>query len=166
MLESNEQPSQTRGRSTQKRPLNSSSQSKGSQPKSRVRVRESGVATNESDTRRIARSPTPGSTDVEPEEPHPITQATSRKLFHLYFCFIHFLTDHTDESQYTYVYESPGYETLLQFAEKQLGGNSASRTNETLQKLAKANLTPSLETQRRGASVRASYHAVFFSLFT
>jgi hypothetical protein len=82
-------------------------------------------------------------------------------LFNLWV--VRFLTGYAAESQYTYVYESPGYETLRQFAEEQLGGNSAARTKEILEKVAKANLTPSLETQRRGASVSVYFDAAFSS---
>jgi hypothetical protein len=84
-LESDVQSSQTRGRSTQKHPLGTSSK-----PKPRVRVRESNVPANEDNTRGIARSPTPGSTDVEPEEPDPTTQATNCKLL-LFFIYVLFI---------------------------------------------------------------------------
>jgi hypothetical protein len=62
----------TRGRSTQKRQLGASSKAKS---KSSVRVRESNRATDKENALKIARSPTPGSTDVEPEESDPSAQA-------------------------------------------------------------------------------------------
>jgi hypothetical protein len=87
-VESDEQPSQTRGRSTQKRPLDSS-KARAPQPKLRVRVHESNGAANAGDTPQIARSPTPGSTDVEPEEPQSATQETNGMFLFLFlFLFL------------------------------------------------------------------------------
>ncbi|KAG9084998.1 hypothetical protein FRC06_003774, partial [Ceratobasidium sp. 370] len=75
-----------------------------SQPRHRVRVHETDPKANEeqerrkreSNLKRIARSPTPGSTDVEPDEPSQHTSAQQPA-----------------ESQYTYIWNDVGYESLV-----------------------------------------------------
>ncbi|KAG8732531.1 hypothetical protein FRC10_000855, partial [Ceratobasidium sp. 414] len=78
-----------------------------SQPGHRVHVCETNAKADkeqlqhkrESDLKHIVRSPTPGSTDLEPEE----------------------LSQHAAESQYTYVWNDISYESLVDYAGARLG---------------------------------------------
>jgi hypothetical protein len=83
-LESDEQPSQAWGWSTQKHPLGTSSK-----PKPHVCVHKSNIPENEGNTCGIECLPTPGSTDVEPEELDPTTQVTYLSCF--IFIFVLFI---------------------------------------------------------------------------
>ncbi|KAG9087423.1 hypothetical protein FS749_002925 [Ceratobasidium sp. UAMH 11750] len=85
-----------------------------------------------------SRSPTPGSTDVDPAE-------------------LDFVTGKTQAgSQYTYVYETVDHSNLLRIAEKKLGENmDGHSTQEILEKLrvAAEAKTPALATKRYNTSV-------------
>ncbi|KAG9094155.1 hypothetical protein FRC06_011110 [Ceratobasidium sp. 370] len=100
-----------------------------SQPGHRVRVRETNAKADEeqqrrkreSDLKRIVRSPTPGSTDLEPEEPSQHTGAQQ-----------------SAESQYTYIWNDVGYESLVDYAGARLGYNVQGWTeDQILEKLDK-----------------------------
>ncbi|KAG8733361.1 hypothetical protein FRC10_000286, partial [Ceratobasidium sp. 414] len=101
----------------------SNSHKSQSQPGHRVRVHETNAKADEeqqrrkqeSDLKRIVRSPTPGSTDLEPEEP----------------------SQHA-ESQYTYVWNDVSYESLVDYAGVQLSYNVQGWTeDQILEKLDK-----------------------------
>jgi hypothetical protein len=157
----------TRGRSTQTRQLGLSSTSRSkAKSKPRVRVRESNLAANKDNASKIARSPTPGSTDIEPEESHPSAQATNCEDLILFFRFTYFLTTCTAESQYTYAYETPGEETVLQF-EGWLGANLPSQAEDVHKRVtvAKAHNAPSMEAPRRNSSVSSFLNKLFFFHF-
>ncbi|KAG9127157.1 hypothetical protein FRC07_000415 [Ceratobasidium sp. 392] len=63
--------------------------------------------------RLILRSPSPGSSNINPKEPYQV--------------------EAEPDSEYTYISHTPGYETLLKFAEWQLGANLTGHAKEDIQ---------------------------------
>ncbi|KAG9090046.1 hypothetical protein FRC06_001242, partial [Ceratobasidium sp. 370] len=121
-----------------------------SQPGHRVRVHETDPKANEeqrrreqeSNLKRIARSPTPGSTDVEPDE---LLQHTSAQQ--------------PPESQYTYIWNDVGYESLVDYAGARLGYNVQGWTeSQILEKLDKIEYIEGYENYKKTSLEHPRHH--------
>ncbi|KAG8721716.1 hypothetical protein FRC08_010852 [Ceratobasidium sp. 394] len=124
---------------------NSKSKSRKPRPQSqsghRVRLRETDAKADEeqqqrkrkSDLKRITRSPTPGSTDAEPDEPSQYPNAQQ-----------------STESQYTYVWNEVGYESLVDYAGARLGYKVQGWTeDQILEKLDKIEYIEGYQTHKK-----------------